>query len=60
MRSIRSWHSLSAANDLVQTTSSGNLAPMAVENVVTGDDEAGRSLLPKISIESHLKSRGRS
>ena len=42
-----------------QTALSGNLASMTVENVLTGDDEAGRLLLPKISIESRLKSRRR-
>ena len=54
IRSIISWHSLSAGNADFHTTSSGNLAPIALKNVLIGDAEAGDPWLPNISIELRL------
>ena len=60
MRSIISWYSLSAGHDDLHTASSGNLAPIALENVLTGDDEAEDPRLPNILIELSLKKSRRS
>ena len=60
MGSIITWHSLSAGNDGFHTASSGNLAQIALENVFTGDDEAGDPWWPIFLIELCLKKSRRS